>query len=296
VRTSEGDEIQSVLSGIEDILSSASSHRTSHKAVAERQIATFIAGNQCLLLMFDEAMKTMQKDRFVQNFRRLLKRYYIEICEHAKNDLERETVRLLRGRGARLRIAQMVADIRNPDQGDCRLQFGEQIHLTHQKDREYMENWVSETLPVSTHNDKRMEVQANQSDSDSQASEGDSMHSASNDSQSDKDEQEGKSSYGFPNMQYIEEFLGKSSAFQNLSTNLGIFVLPSRLRSLAFLSRSNQVRFSTGQGFSVGDKLKAFIERQTGASWIWWPLRPRVPSPGPEETRIYWQCVCILFP
>ena len=119
------------------------------------------------------------------------------------------------------------------------------------------------------------------------------MHSASNDSQSDGDEQEGKSSYEFPN---IEEFLGKSSAFQNLSTNLGIFVLPYRLRSLAFLSRSNQVRISTGQGFSVGDKLKAFIERQTGVSWIWWPLRPRVPSLGPEETRIYWQCVCILFP
>ena len=123
------------------------------------------------------------------------------------------------------------------------------------------------------------------------------MHSASNDSQSDKDEQEGISSYEFPNMQYIEEFLGKSSAFQNLSTNLGIFVLPYRLRSLAFLSRSNQVRFLTGQGFSVGDKLKAFMERQTSASWIWWPLRPRVPSLGPEETRIYWQCVCIpLFP
>lgn len=65
------------------------------------------------------------------------------------------------------------------------------------------------------------------------------MHSALNDSQSDKDGQEGISSYEFPNMQCIEEFLGKSSAFQNLSTNLGIFVLPYRLRSLAFLSRSN---------------------------------------------------------
>ena len=134
VRTSGGDEIQSVLSGTEDILSSASSHRTSHKTVAERQIATFIAGNQSLLLMFDEAMKAMQKDRFVQNFRRLLKRYYIDICEHTKNDLERETVRLLRGRGARLRIAQMVADIRNPDLGDHRLQFDEQIYLAYRKD------------------------------------------------------------------------------------------------------------------------------------------------------------------
>ena len=65
MRTSEGDEIKSVLSDREDILSSASSHRTSHKAVAERQIATFIADNQCLLLMFDEAMKAMLKDRFV---------------------------------------------------------------------------------------------------------------------------------------------------------------------------------------------------------------------------------------
>ena len=81
-----------------------------------------------------------------------------------------------------------------------------------------MDPVLEEPFPITPQqilqeNDQSHKVQANQSDSDSQVSEEDSMHSASNDSQSDKDEQEGKSSYESPNIQYIKEFLGKSNAF-----------------------------------------------------------------------------------
>ena len=299
MRTFDNDEIQSLVSNDEDISSHISSQRTSQKAAAERQICALIAQSQDLLLMYEEAMTIMQKHRFVNNFRRLLKRYYLDLRGQATSALERATVELLKGRGARTRIARMIADMKSPDNEALRVEFEEHIRESYKKDRVDLEHWISRGQYFAGPIDEG--EQASDKTRESDETDNNSTESPSSDSNSDGDEPEvdedkagAKSFNEFPNIQLVEDFLTGGSAFQALSTTFAVFVLPLNLRRLIMSVPLAKMRFSVEDDLSLLNKLKSFMEIHTGARWNWWPLKPRVPLLNANQMRMHWQCVGII--
>lgn len=86
-------------------------------------------------IAYNEGMALMPEDRFVANFRRLLKRYYLDLCPFASTSLERAAVELLRSRGARTGLAKTILNTRNTNNKELQAQTEGQIRQVHQKDR-----------------------------------------------------------------------------------------------------------------------------------------------------------------
>lgn len=287
------DEIGSLISDDEDISSQISSENSLQRAIAERQLGALMAHHPELNMAYDEAMALMPEDRFVANFRRLLKRFYLDIRLIASTSLEHTAVGLLRSRGARMRLARIISYTRKARSEEIDAQTEKHIRRAHQKDRAEMERWTKSITPGS--------YEAGQSSKESGEpveAENTAIESGSSDSESDdKGEFSGKESSGpFPNIQLVENFLTGSAAFQALSHNFGTLVLPRSLSQLALSIPPSQIRFSNENDISLLNKMKTFMEEQTGAAWNWWPLSPRKKLLGPNQTRMHWQCVRFSSP
>lgn len=114
IKNPELDESKSIASdGDYDLSSQISSQKSSQRAIAERQLGVLIALNPELGIAYNEAIASMPEGQFVTNFRRLLKRYYLDIRPFASTSLERTAVELLRSRGARTRLAKIISNTRN---------------------------------------------------------------------------------------------------------------------------------------------------------------------------------------
>lgn len=154
-----------------------------------------------------------------------------------------------------------------------------------------MERWISEVKSFAQ--DSYEAGQSSKEKAEPDEAENNATEPDPTDSGSDEmgDFAEKKSSEQFPNIQLVEDFLTGSTAFQALSHNFRIFVLPRRLSQLALSIPPGQIRFSNDDVVSLINKIKTFIEEHTGARWNWWPLRPRKQLLGPNQTRMHWQCV-----
>ncbi|MCJ1347669.1 hypothetical protein MMC31_005897 [Peltigera leucophlebia] len=266
------DEIKTLISDDEDLSSQISSDESSERAIAERQLGALMANHPELDIAYDEAMALIPEDRFVANFCRLLKRFYLDIRPIASTSLERTAVELLRSRGARMRLARIISDARNASGEENDAQTEGRVRRAHQKDRTEMERWTKSIASGEPYE-----------------AENTATDSGSNDSGSDD---KGESSEQFPNIQLVEDFLTGSAAFHALSHNFGIFVLPRSLSQLALSIPPSQIRFSNDNDVSLINKIKSFMEEHTGAQWNWWPLSPRKQFLGPKQTRMHWQCFC----
>jgi hypothetical protein len=91
--------IRSVVSDAEDINSVCSTRRTYPERIAEEHLGVLLAQKQELRPQCEEALNKMRKPRFIENFRRLLKRYYLDLSRQAETNLQRATTQLLMGQG-----------------------------------------------------------------------------------------------------------------------------------------------------------------------------------------------------
>jgi hypothetical protein len=101
-------DIMSIVSDRDEIGSRFAVKRTPQEIVAEEYLGILLAQNEALEPLFEKAFARIEKHRFVENLRRLLKRYYLDLSRHAENNLERATIHLLRTRWSRRRIAQRL--------------------------------------------------------------------------------------------------------------------------------------------------------------------------------------------
>lgn len=143
IKNPELDESKSIASdGDYDLSSQISSQKSSQRALAERQLGVLMALNPELGIAYNEAIASMSEGQFVTNFRRLLKRYYLDIRPFASTSLERTAVELLRSRGARTRLAKIISNTRNASNEELHAQTEGRIRRVHQKDRTDMERWI----------------------------------------------------------------------------------------------------------------------------------------------------------
>ncbi|KAF5006970.1 hypothetical protein FDECE_6686 [Fusarium decemcellulare] len=76
-----------------------------------------------------------------------------------------------------------------------------------------------------------------------------------------------------PSKHMVENFLA-NRAVQTVLAHLDLSVLPDQIRQVMQLASWGSIQFSTEINRSAADRIKSFIEDQTGSSWNWWPIEP----------------------
>lgn len=107
-------KIASVLSDCDEIGSRAEIRKSPEHLAAENQIRAFFAQHRKIDALCQELLPQMGRERFVRNFRRLLKSYYKAQVRMARSNIEHSTIFLLRSNFQRERIALSIADRLDP--------------------------------------------------------------------------------------------------------------------------------------------------------------------------------------
>jgi serine/threonine protein kinase len=71
------------------------------------------------------------------------------------------------------------------------------------------------------------------------------------------------------------------------------FQLQSLVREMADVAHTS-ISMSNRDGPSLMNFIKGLLEDMSGEPWIWWPLGPRLPKLGPNQTRMSW--ICVRYP
>lgn len=284
-------EIRSIESNEEEIASQQSTRTTLQQHVAEKHLGDLLAHNEELQPLYKDALACVDKFRLTDNLRRLLKYYYLDLCQSADTNLHRAASQLLRKRWSRTRIAQQIVNaIGTPDE-----EFHSQIkQRTREKLSELsdLETWISQTERLAPHD--ALEGQ----------SDGDEEEYSTGDESSSNGDDAGEGAYGtdhkdkdiLPNIAAAEDFLLAGIPFRKLCISLRLFLLPANLASLTRIIMTvpgDRIWFSDEEDCSVLNQFKAFIEARTEENWNWWPLQPRMLKLQPGQTRIHWRCVSV---
>lgn len=290
-------DIRSVVSDAEDINSVCSTRRTFPERIAEEHLGVLLAQKQELKPQYEEAFNKMGKPRFIENFRRLLKRYYLDLSRQAETNLQRATTQLLRSRWARIRIAKQVAEIVRPDNKEAISQMERRILETERRVLD-LEDWVSANPGLAIPIDPEID------DKGGFGEEGEEEHREmegfEDEGTSDEEDggQERENTKFVPNVSEMEAFLLEGDPFQNLTINLRLFLLPAAsapITRIIMTIPKDRIWFSGEDDYSFLNRAKLSVEHHTVDNWNWWPLQPPMHFLQKGQTRMHWQCVSLSF-
>ncbi|KAH7409341.1 hypothetical protein BKA64DRAFT_393873 [Cadophora sp. MPI-SDFR-AT-0126] len=283
-------DIRSIISDDLDIQSRRSSKVTYQERLAEENLGYLLARHPQLKPLSEEALHRVGKIRFVDNLRRLLKGYYIDLRPIATTKLEIATVNLLRSRYSRARLSQQISDILDPEIDEMDDHEVRKAAITRQE----LERWVvgnpEFVSPREPFDDLNVEIDDSSSDDEQVVQKATTSRGKT---------PEVTEEPNLPNITQMESFLltcGGGGPFQRLSTHLRIFLLPPTLGPLVRIMMSlpaECVWLDDQEDASLSNKLKAFVEDMTEEKWNWWPLRPRMRPLGKDQMRLNWVCVSL---
>ena len=277
------DDIQSLASDLDEVGSQISGPRTSRQMAARDLLAALLAENSALNPLCNDAFSKLGRDRFVDNFRKLLKRCYLDLIPFAHSNLEKATIFLLKNRQSRIRIAVQIADayISAIDEDDAR----PQKYMGEAEDKRAMlEDWIANNPGFKSGFPDEPAVTDPKIDGLSA-------------DDSDEDQSVDEIEEGLPRITEMGKFITEGKAFTNLLVKIHILLSPRSLRPLlkTVLSiPSERVWFSSENDGCIANTVKIFMESMTGNAWNWWPLRPKTRLLQENETRLHWLCVSIL--
>ncbi|KAH8821287.1 hypothetical protein F5884DRAFT_850522 [Xylogone sp. PMI_703] len=257
----------------EDIYETDSAQGSS---VAYEVVGVLLAHKNDLRPFFEEALTKMEKERFVRNLRRLLKKYYIDLKQNVNNNLQQATIDLLRTRCARDRIAEQIANILEPESEEVEAEM-EQRLLTIEKGLVDLESSTNNTPGLASSDDETDDS------------------TIMSDSSSDDEDNENSNIQDLPNISEMEGFLLEGPAFRRLVVSMCLLLLPSSLSSLTRIIMSipsKHIWFESEEDTSMLNRSKIFIEDQSTGSWDWWPLQPPMRFLQKDQVRIHWKCHC----
>ena len=273
------DDLQSLVSDKDEISSQTSIRKAQQELLAEKHLAILLAQHEDLKPLYEIALERIGKWRFINNFRRILKRYYLDLFQFANTNLERATVNLLRSRSTRFGIALDIVDRLSPESYEAYSQV-----LADTRDIEdkmsKLESWIASSPGLVPPQDSGDAVEGQVDDLDN------------NPSDSDQDEED--QVFPLPNVAEMESFLFQGNPFRSLITNTCLFLLPVARISLSRVLMTipyDNIYFSSEDNLSILNRVKGFIEDYTEENWNWWPLQPRMRLLTNDQTRVFWKCV-----
>ena len=283
-------DIRSVASFTDDINSQVSTKRSPQEVAAEEQLGSLLAQNEELRGLYETALSKISKERLIQNLRRLLKQYHLDLCKIASTNLEKATVHLLRSRWSRVRIAQMISDLVQPDNGED----PEQPLAEVPRNLFDLEAWIAGNAGFATPKTRVPFDPVLEEWNGAELADEESWALQEDDSLDESDEENNPSAKLMPKISEAENFLLEGESFQRLLTTFRTFLMPA---SLSHLTRvlmslpSDRIWFSDMDDNTIVNKFKILVEDLTVEDWQWWPLRPKMRKLQMDQTRVHWLCV-----
>lgn len=317
----------SMVSNEEDIASQATRQRTGQEILAVREFGSFFAGLEELRPLHEDAVAKLGTRRFLENYRRILKVFVLQLRKEAKTALEKDTVKVIENRENRRNIAQRVVALMEQEDEDDMKPLEELAFQPIMK--RSLEDWARNTygapddtfdaLPdvVSTHAapDPTLDAVSNvpqdsiprrlrgiRSDVSPKVVRDIALgEAACSDRESEEEGGDGDNGNNesqrkdhlraltFPTIEKACQFLRKNMPFRTLVLQLRLLSLPLSLREIVETSPKRSIKISAKDDASFTNSLKAIAEAYTATPWEWWPLAPRIPDVAPGRARLEWQ-------
>ena len=265
--------------------------RNSKALEAELVLGRAFAKNEELAALCKNALSRIQHDRFVNNFRRLLKSYHMDLLQESISVTEKECVNLVKGSMARTRIASVLADSIESEE-PIEEGWSDTAAAREKEGIEAVERWLSLANEGSKSRGPPEDVVTE-------------VHPLADNPTADErltNEDEPPKPYApmqIPNIEEAKRFLFGGIAFRRLLCNTQTFLIPAQLAPLCrvlMTTPSNDISFRYSEQLPKLDKLKVFLEDISNSKWDWWPWEPPERQLSEGYVRIHWQCVSRSFP
>ncbi|KAF2733226.1 hypothetical protein EJ04DRAFT_553481 [Polyplosphaeria fusca] len=284
----------SLASNNEDIGSRIGSKvRTPAEIYAVRLFGNFLGELSELQLLHEKALTVLGKQRFVRNYRRILKIYVLKLVFQSgtRTRVEDLAIRVLKSRQNRRDIARKLVQVLRPDNEDQWRSFDP---LNYQPaEKQSIANWIDSTGYLNVQDyQKAHESMANRGHLDQEE------HALVIGEDEESDDSEDESDYGADGHDNFDTNLlsvvADASKFLHrdigtLIRELSLLVLPSSIREVMETVPKEDIHVSSENDASLVNRIKAFVEDNTSIEWDWWPLRPRVPNLQSDVQRLEWE-------
>ena len=281
-----GDEIVSLASDTKDTGSQKITTIPPQHKQAEELIAALLFSH--LSEFLEKALENIAFPQLLQNVRRLLKLYYLDLLPLAVDELKKATVNVLRAKSSRNRIAlEFIRSIALSSINSARM--NDEAAQDQIDNKKTLEAWIDEqqnfanTKVFGTLEEKGLGKGEGILDDDGKVlSDFD-----------DESDDAGANGTPFPRISEMNAFLFEGRPFENLVTRALAFLMPIELQSLqrAILSLPEKNVWFRKEDDSVTDRVKRYVESQTLENWNWWPLAQMKQPLLPDEVRMHWKCV-----
>jgi hypothetical protein len=277
-------DVQSLVSEEGDTASSASMPLPFWASETELIIIGVFAKSSVLSPLYSKALQLMPEERFINNFRRLLKAFYGNLVASDNSNVTRQLAKLLRSKQRQSRIARMVIARHVAPQSSWNEE--ELANLRDQEKQAYtnVESWLDRTIVSST----IIDTQAVHSADTSKEYESD------DDSDSESDGEENISHFAqYPRLDLAVQKLVEGQPFQDMLASFKELLLPPGLLKELLPIPRDKITYVTITEVGLLSKVQGFLEEITALEWDWWPLSPRMRLLKPSETRVHWECVSL---
>lgn len=254
------------------------------EVIVEEHVYNFFVQNSDLRPLYEGALRRMDRNQFINNFRELLGQYTIDLTTQATTDTDRLIIRSLDSE-MRVRIAQRIPSWFVAEYEEIRTQMRDRM-LEMKEETPKLNAWITVNADLGSQKSTLRSATLEN-------------HSIGNDEGmcDNNENKDANRDHSRPSVAEISDFLAQGHPFQTLSDNLEILLLPNTLGPLARVLKSvpsDRIWFSTKNDFSPSNRTKSLIEDHTEENWNWWPLRPRMRLLQNHQTRLHWRCVSIL--
>jgi hypothetical protein len=280
----EDVDVQSLVSEEDDTASSASMPLPSWTSETELIIIGVFAKSSVLSPLYSKALQLMPEERFINNFRRLLKAFHGNLVASDNSNITRQLAKLLRSKQRQSRIARMIIARHVAPQSSWNEE--ELANLRDQEKQAYtnVESWLDRTIVSST----MIDTQAVHS------ADTDKEYESDDDSDSESDGEENTSDLAqYPRLDLVVQRLMEGQPFQDMLASFKELLLPPGLLEELLPVPRSKIKYVSTTKFCLLSKVQGFLEEITGLEWDWWPLSPRMRPLKPGETRVHWECVSL---
>ncbi|RII23664.1 hypothetical protein CUC08_Gglean012488 [Alternaria sp. MG1] len=274
----EDADIRSLISEEDDAASSISMPLPSWASETEHTIVGVFANSSALSPLYSKALQLMPQERFINNFRRLLKAFHGNLVASDDSIVTRQLARLLKSKQRQSRIARRIMVRHVALQGSWNEEDLAAIRDQEKQAYTNVENWLDRTIA---------DTQAARSANTSKELESD------DESGTESDEEDEISHFAkYPRLDLVIQKLVKGRPFQDMLSSFKELLLPPGLLKELLPIPRDSITYGTTDETGALSTVQGFLEEITALEWDWWPLSPRIRPLKPSETRVHWKCFC----
>lgn len=298
----DDDDIRSIISEEEDDLFQALTSNIERRSEIENAIVSLLAANSMLVPVYEKALRLMSKERFANNFGRLLRVFHDGLRGFGRSLETQELAAILKPKVARKRIARRITEKHISHQNSLSEQDLLGIHESGESNLFYLESWLLRILQnnralveskyLVPNDETNNEDQRNEEDVYGDEEIRNYGSEIEDEERNEKNHPKHMGTVQFPRLDLAMQTLLEGEPFQTMLVRLKEFLLPTGLLKDILPIPSESFTYDSNGSHGL-NRFQGLVEDLAELEWDWWPLPPRLRPLNGKETRLYWRCVSI---